>query len=65
MKKLFKIVGALLLILVIGAGVWIVNVGWYKPYSIDLFYNRVFVRFALQNPELVTSLVPHPLGIRY
>ncbi|WP_022977416.1 DUF885 domain-containing protein [Nevskia ramosa] len=65
MKKFFKIVGALLLILVIGAGVWIVNVGWYKPYSIDLFYNRVFVRFALQNPELVTSLVPHPLGIRY
>lgn len=65
MKKVLKIIGGLLLVLVLGAGLWIANVGWYKPYSIDLFFNRVFVRFLFQNPELVTSLVPHPLGIRY
>ena len=61
MKKVLKIIGGLLLVLVLGAGLWIANVGWYKPYSIDLFFNRVFVRFLFQNPELVTSLVPHPL----
>ena len=65
MKAFLKAVSGLLLVVVLGAGLWIVNVGFYKPYSIDLFYNRVFVRFLLESPELVTSLAPHPLGIRY
>ena len=65
MKMLLKIIASLVLVLVLGAGLWIANVGFYKPYSIDLFYNRVFVRFLLESPELVTSLAPHPLGIRY
>jgi uncharacterized protein (DUF885 family) len=65
MKIFFKAVGGLFLVVLLGAGLWIANVGFYKPYSIDLFYNRVFVRFLLDSPELVTSLAPHPLGIRY
>lgn len=65
MKIFFKALGGLFLVVLLGAGLWIANVGFYKPYSIDLFYNRVFVRFLLDSPELVTSLAPHPLGIRY
>jgi uncharacterized protein (DUF885 family) len=65
MKKILKWLGCIALVLIVGAGAWIANVGFYRPYSIDLFYNRVFVRFAFDNPELVTSLAPHPLGIRY
>lgn len=65
MKTLLKIVASLVLVVVLGAGLWIANVGFFRPYSIDLFYNRVFVRFLLESPELVTSLAPHPLGIRY
>lgn len=65
MKTLLKVIASLVLVVVLGAGLWIANVGFFKPYSIDLFYNRVFVRFLLESPELVTSLAPHPLGIRY
>lgn len=65
MKTLLKIIASLVLVVMLGAGLWIANVGWFKPYSIDRFYDRVFVRFLLESPELVTSLAPHPLGIRY
>ncbi len=39
---------------------------WYtKPLSINWFYTRVFARFALNNPELLTSMrLLEPLGIR-
>ena len=39
---------------------------WYaKPLSINWFYTRVFARFALDNPELLTSLrLLEPAGIR-
>ena len=39
---------------------------WYaKPLSINWFYTRVFARFVLDNPELLTSLrLLEPVGIR-
>lgn len=38
---------------------------WYaKPLSIDWFYTRVFLRFALDNPELLTQIrLLEPFGI--
>ena len=65
MKTILKWLGGFVLLSVLGAAAWIANVGFYKPYSIDLFYDRIFVRAALAMPELVTSLIPHPFGIRY
>ena len=39
---------------------------WYaRPLAINWFYTRVFARFALDNPELLTSLrLLEPAGIR-
>ena len=42
--------------LLAAATVWVVNLVWFKPFSIDLFYDRSFVRFLLTNPELLSSL---------
>ena len=42
--------GALLVALALA-----VNVIWFRPFSIDLFYEKVFIEFALENPELLTS----------
>lgn len=43
------------LALVLG-GAFFVHVWYFKPYSIDLFYGRVFAKFALQSPELLSSM---------
>lgn len=45
----------LLLLLVLGGGLF-VHVWYFKPFSINLYYNRVFAQFALDSPELLTSM---------
>ena len=45
----------LLIILLLGVG-WLVNLVWFRPFNIRLFYDKVFLEIALDNPEVVTSL---------
>ncbi|HLL02154.1 MAG TPA: DUF885 domain-containing protein [Myxococcaceae bacterium] len=45
----------LLAIVVLGAG-FFVHVWYFKPVSIDLYYNRVFAQFAVDSPEMLTSM---------
>jgi len=44
------------LLLIILGGIWVVNLIWFKPFNIRHFYDRVFIEFALNNPETVTAL---------
>ncbi|MBU1187725.1 MAG: DUF885 domain-containing protein [Gammaproteobacteria bacterium] len=65
MKKVLKWLGGGLAVLVILAGLLFVNVWYFKPVSIDLFYGRVFLKVALDSPELLTSLrLLDGIGIR-
>ncbi|MET3118201.1 uncharacterized protein (DUF885 family) [Undibacterium sp. GrIS 1.8] len=56
MARLFKWLGRgvlfLLLLLVIG----FVHVWYFKPLKIDWFYGRVMASFALQQPEMLSSM---------
>lgn len=45
-----------LLLLVVLGGAFFVHVWYFKPVTINLYYNRVFAQFALDSPELLTSL---------
>lgn len=49
------ILRSLLVIFLLGVG-WLVNLIWFKPFSIRLFYDKVFVEYALKDPEMVTQL---------
>ncbi len=43
----------------LGANAW-----WFKPLSLNVFYERIFLRYALRDPELLTSLgLLEPFGI--
>lgn len=35
---------------------WVVNLIWYKPFSVDLFYERTFIEYGMDDPELMTRL---------
>jgi len=43
-------------LLVVAAAVFLVPTLWFKPWSIDHFYGRVFIRFAMKHPMLLTQL---------
>ena len=62
MKKLFL---RTLLGIVLVLGVLAINLVWFKPFFIREFYERTFLRFALDSPEILSSLrLLEPLGIR-
>lgn len=56
MKKLFKYLGGLLLVVVLLASAFFVHVWYFKPYDINLFFGRTALQFALQSPELLSSV---------
>ena len=46
----------ILLLIFIVFGVWLVNLIWFKPFSIDNFYERIFVEIVMESPELTTQI---------
>ncbi len=64
MKKVLKwFAGIVMVLLLIGAAVF-VNFWYFKPIKLDWYYTRVFAKFAIQNPEMLTSLrILEPIGI--
>ena len=56
LKTLLKWLAALLGVALLAVTVFIVNLVWFRPFSLNLFYEKTFVTFALENPELLSSL---------
>lgn len=48
--------GTTFLIIFAVVAIFLVNLIWFKPFSVRLFYDKIFLELALDNPELVTQL---------
>ncbi len=46
----------LLLIVIVSALGWVINLLWYKPFNINLFYERTFLEYGRERPELLTQI---------
>jgi uncharacterized protein (DUF885 family) len=56
MRRLLKwLLRSLLLVLLLTVAL-VVQTIWFKPLKVDWFYGRVFAGFALESPELLSSL---------
>ncbi|MEM8799217.1 MAG: DUF885 domain-containing protein [Pseudomonadota bacterium] len=55
MKRALKIIVWPIGLLFLALAVFVVNLIYFKPFFINHFYERVFVEFALENPELLTQ----------
>jgi len=61
-----KIIKYTLLLILIAGAFWLCNLIWFRPFNINLFYEKVFVQFALKNPELLSTLrILEPMGINF
>jgi len=56
MKRLFKGLWYLVLLAIVVGGALFVHVWYFKPYKIDWFYGRTFAQFALQSPQMLSSM---------
>ena len=51
-----RILLSLLAVVVLGAALFVTPVLWGKPWTAEMFYARVFLKFALRHPELLTQM---------
>jgi uncharacterized protein (DUF885 family) len=60
---LFKwLLRAMALVVLIVGGL-LVQMVWFRPFSIDIFFERAFIEYALDDPELLSTLrILEPLG---
>ena len=65
LKKTLRAIGALLAVLLLVAAIFVVNLIWFRPFSLSLFYEKIFVSFMLENPELLTQIgIAEQIGYR-
>ncbi len=46
--------------LLAAASIFLINLIWFRPFSIGLFYEKIFIEFALENPQMLTNI-----GVKY
>ena len=56
MRRVLKWSFRLLLILFLLLGLLIAHTIWFKPFKIDWFFNRVFIEYAVDNPEMLSGM---------
>ena len=56
LKRVLKWLGAIVAVVVIALAVFIVNLIWFRPWSLNLFYEKVFAEVVFDHPELLSTL---------
>ncbi|HMJ24396.1 MAG TPA: hypothetical protein VK475_01135, partial [Pyrinomonadaceae bacterium] len=55
-RRTFKWILRILAILLLVAAVFLINLIWFRPWSLNLFYEKVFAQVLFEEPELLSSL---------
>ncbi|MEY2550740.1 MAG: hypothetical protein QOG12_884 [Verrucomicrobiota bacterium] len=55
-RRILKWFGAILALLVIVLAVFLINLVWFRPWSLNLFYEKVFAQVLFDEPELLSSI---------
>jgi uncharacterized protein (DUF885 family) len=56
LKKSLKALAGLFAVLLLAAMAFGANLIWFRPFSLNLFYEKIFVSFLLDNPETLTQV---------
>jgi uncharacterized protein (DUF885 family) len=55
-RRILKWIGGIVGLLVVVLAVFLINLIWFRPWSLNLFYEKVFVQVLFEEPELLSSL---------
>ena len=55
-RKTLKWILRILALLFVVVAIFLVNLIWFRPWSLNLFYEKVFVKVLFEEPELLSSL---------
>ena len=55
-KRTLKWLGAITAVLVIAIAIFLINLIWFRPWSLNLFYEKVFAEILFDHPEILSTL---------
>jgi uncharacterized protein (DUF885 family) len=55
-KRILKWLGGIILLAVIVLAIFLINLIWFRPWSLNLFYEKVFAETIFSEPELLSAL---------
>src|ERR1051326_5649158 len=55
-RRILKWTLRLVLLLVVVLAVFLINLIWFRPWSLNLFYEKVFAQVLFEEPELLSTL---------
>src|SRR5881227_2622768 len=56
LKRISKWLGGIVAILLIAAALFLTNLIWFRPWSLNLFYEKVFAEILFDHPEILSTL---------
>jgi len=56
LKRVLKWLGGLAVVVVIAIAVFLINLIWFRPWSLNPFYEKVFAEVVFDHPELLSTL---------
>lgn len=55
-RRILKWIGGILAVLLIVVAIFLINLIWFRPWSLNLFYEKVFAQVLFEEPELLSSI---------
>src|SRR5437868_5626887 len=55
-KRILKWTGGIILLALVLLAVFLINLIWFRPWSLNLFYEKVFAETIFSEPELLSQL---------
>src|SRR5215470_1373696 len=55
-KRILKWLGGIVLLAIVTLAIFLINLIWFRPWSLNLFYEKVFAEVIFSEPELLTQL---------
>jgi uncharacterized protein (DUF885 family) len=55
-RRILKWIGGILALLVIVLAVFLINLIWFRPWSLNLFYEKIFAQVLFEEPELLSAI---------
>src|SRR5438874_11051202 len=56
LKRILQWLGVTITIVVVAIVVFLINLVWFRPWSLNLFYEKVFAEVVFDHPELLSTL---------
>ncbi|PYJ08389.1 MAG: DUF885 domain-containing protein [Verrucomicrobia bacterium] len=56
LRKMLKVFLRFLALVLIALAIFLINLIWFRPWSLNLFYEKVFVQILFEEPELLSSI---------